>query len=160
MNNSVNIIAENSNSSTVNVQAEMMRRRLLLKELKKTSEKPKNILDDDTKKQFTRKLSTRKKKLNLENLITIFRKKLKKQALKKILSSREEEGANIIVNEKIYHVRFTIKYLHFCARFVLKNSARSFAVLDSSTKSVKFISNITMTRIFCDIVKDFAENKR
>ncbi len=163
VNNSSIVIADENTitSNTTDVQAELMRRRMLLKELSNTSEKSKEILDEiDTKKEFTKKLSTRKKKLKLENLSTNFRKKLKKQALNKILSSWEKKEMNIIVNEKTYHVKFIIKYLHSCTRFVLKNSARSFSVLDSSTKLVKSTSNIKMTRIFCDIVKNSAKNKR
>jgi hypothetical protein len=90
VNNSSIVIADENTitSNTTDVQAELMRRRMLLKELSNTSEKSKEILDEiDTKKEFTKKLSTRKKKLKLENLSTNFRKKLKKQALNKILSS-------------------------------------------------------------------------
>jgi hypothetical protein len=57
-------------------------------------------------------------------------------------------------------VIFIIKYLHSCARFVLKNSARSFSMSNSSTKFVKSVSNIKITRIFCDIIKNSTKNKK
>jgi hypothetical protein len=88
VNNLFIIIADENTitSNKTNVQDELMRREILLTKLTNMSKKSKNILDEiDTKKKFTKKSSTRKKKLKLKNLITNFKKKLKKQTLKKIL---------------------------------------------------------------------------
>jgi hypothetical protein len=78
--------------------------------------------------------------------------------LNKIRSSQEEEEKDITINEKIYHVECTIKYLHSCARFVLENSSTSLLISNFSNKPSKLITNKKLTRIFCEIVKDAAQN--
>ncbi len=79
--------------------------------------------------------------------------------LNKLRSSREEKVKNITINEKIYHVEYTIKYLHSCARFVLENLFTSLFIFNSSNKSSKLITNEKLIKIFCEIVKDATQNK-
>jgi hypothetical protein len=103
--------------------------------------------------------SSKSKKLTLKNLTAKFRKSLKNQTLKKLQSSRDDKETNIEMNDKPYHVSSIIKYLHSCARFLVENSVSTIQMSNLSIKSMKSITNRDLTRIFCDVVKNTAENK-
>jgi hypothetical protein len=75
--------------------------------------------------------------------------------LNSIWSSQKEEEKDITINEKIYHVECTIKYLHSYARFVLDNSFTSLLISNSSKKSSKSITNKELIRIFCEIMSEW-----
>ncbi len=89
----------------------------------------------------------------------ISKKQFEKEIFNKLRSSHEEEDKEIIINEKNYHVECTIKYLHSFARFIVKNLSTNLLILKSSRKFTKFAVNKKLTRIFCEITKDFASNK-
>jgi hypothetical protein len=74
-------------------------------------------------------------------------------------SQQEEEGKEIIINDTNYHVECTIKYLHSCARFILKNPSTNLLISKSPQKPTKPAANKKLTRIFCEIIKDSAFNK-
>jgi hypothetical protein len=134
------------------IEAERLRRETLLKRITDSKDnEDSNFMKDQN--------SSKSKKLTLKNLSAKFRKSLKNQTLDKLRSSQEEEDKKIIINEKNYHVECTIKYLHSCARFIVKNLSTNLFILKSSRKSTKFEGNKKLTRIFCEITKNFASNK-
>jgi hypothetical protein len=102
---------------------------------------------------------SKSRKINLKNLTSKFKKSLKVQVLWKLRSSREEKDMKLKMNEKTYHVDMIIKHLHSCARFFLRNSKINLFITKSFVKFTKFMINKTLTRIFCEIVRDVTENK-
>jgi hypothetical protein len=134
------------------IHAERLRRQTLLKRIT-------NSKDAEEDSNIMKKSSSSRKKLILKNLSTKFKKKLKNQTLNKLRSSQEKEDKEIIINEKNYYVECTIKYLHSCARFIVKNFSTNLLILKSSRKSTKLAINKKLTKIFCEITKNFASNK-
>ncbi len=97
--------------------------------------------DDDTIDQkneaktdeFLKVSQIRFKKFTLKNLIEKSRKSLKKQVIKKLQSSRDNQEIKIKVNNKNYHVEYVIKYLHSCAKFFIHDSQLNLHISKSST---------------------------
>jgi hypothetical protein len=146
VNTSINIAAEKQiDKSIISIKAKVIRRKNLLKKRMNFLK----IIED----------STDRKKLLLQDLVENVRKQFEKEVLNKLRSSQKEEDKEIIINEKNYHVKCTIKYLHSCARFVLKNSSTNLFISKSSQKFTKSVTNKNLTRIFCEIIKNFAFNK-
>jgi hypothetical protein len=149
------IITRNLRDQIVRIiEVECSRREILLKRLissKVIGVKNINIMKEPN--------LPKSKKINLKDLTSKFKKSLKAQALKKQRSSREEKDMELEINEKTYHVDMTIKHLHSCARFFLRNSEINLLIMKSSVKLTKLMINKTLTRIFCGIVRNVAENK-
>ncbi len=87
--------------------------------------------------EFLKVSQTKLKKLTLKDLIEKSKKSLKKQAMKKLQSSRDDQKVRTKVNNKFYHIECVIKYLHSCARFFIHNSKLNLHISKSSTKSLK-----------------------
>ncbi len=149
------IITRNSRDQIVRIiEVECSRRKILLKRL--ISSKAIEVKNINIMKESNQSKS---KKINLKNLTSKFKKSLKAQALKKLRSSREEKDMKLEMNERKYHVDMTIKHLHSCAKFFLRNSEINLLITKSSVKFTKLMINKTLTRIFCEIVRNVAENK-
>ncbi len=147
------VLKNSVNNIVMIIDAEQLRREALLKRI--TDSK-----DAEEDSNFMKELnSSKSKKLTLKNLSAKFRKSLKNQTLEKLQSSREEKDMKIKINERTYHVDMIIKHLHSCARFFLRNSEINSLISKSSVKLTKLIINKTLTRIFCEIARDEAENK-
>jgi hypothetical protein len=140
-------------------RAEVIRRQNLLQGLmnvprdtregeSSATESDNDIMEEEHLETTADNPSADHKKLRLQDLTEKTRKRLEKEVLENMRSSRKREGKNIIINDKTYHVECIIKYLHSCARFVLKNSFTNFFMPDSSQKSAKSITNKKLTRIF------------
>jgi hypothetical protein len=147
------VVTQNSiNNIVMIIDAERLRQETLLKRITDSKDNEDlNFMKDSN--------SSKSKKLILKDLSAKFRKSLKNQILEKLRSSREEEKMKIEMNEKTYHVDMIIKHLHSCARLFLRNSVINLFVTKSSVKFIKLIMNKTLSRVFCEIVKDTTENK-
>jgi hypothetical protein len=62
--------------------------------------------------------------------------------------------------EQNYHIVYTVKYLHFVLRFIIKNAIFSLFVSKSLIKSLKSIFNSTLIRTYVQIVRDNKKNKK
>jgi hypothetical protein len=154
--NEKDIIAVTKNSVdniVMIIDAERLRRETLLKRItdSKNAEEDSNFIKESN--------SSKSKKLTLKNVSAKFRKSLKNQTLEKLRSSREEKNMKIEMNKRSYHVDMIIKHFHSCARFFLRNSEINLLITKSSVKFTKLIINKTLIRIFCEIVRNEAENK-
>ncbi len=147
------VVTQNSiNNIVIIIDAEWLRRETLLKKIIDSKDnKDSNFMKNSN--------SSKSKKLTFKNLSAKFKKSLKNQTLNKLRSSQKEENKEIIINEKNYHVECTIKYLHSCVKFIVKNLSTNLFILKSSRKSTKFAVNKKLTRIFCEITKNFVLNK-
>ncbi len=100
-------------------------------------------------------------KVTLISLITKNRAILKEEMTLQYQLSIEEKEKIKIENEISRISDYFIKYLdvntHF---FISKNTTTFFNVDESSVRSVKSTSNVQMMKKFCDLIKDFAINKR
>jgi hypothetical protein len=101
------------------------------------------------------------KRVTLINLIIENRVTLKEEiALQYQLSIKEKEKIKI-ENEISRISDYFIKYLdvntHF---FISKNTTIFFNIDESSIRFIKSASNVQMMKKFCELIKDFAINKR
>jgi hypothetical protein len=101
------------------------------------------------------------KKVTLTSLITKNRVTLKKEIALQYQLSIEEKEKIKIENEISRISDYFIKYLdvntHF---FISKNTTSFFNICESSIRSIKFTSNVQMMKRFCELIKDFAINKK
>jgi hypothetical protein len=101
------------------------------------------------------------KRVTLTSLITKNRVTLKEEIALQYQLSIEKKEKIKIENEISRISDYFIKYLdvntHF---FISKNTITFFNIDESSVRSVKSTSNVQMMKKFCDLVKDFAINKR
>lgn len=104
------------------------------------------------------KISSR---LILINLSSRDRKLLKKLIMKKLRITSKNENVKIIMHddEEII-IENTIKYLYFWARFAVIEDIEKFIVKESFMKSTKSTFNSAIIKIFAEIVKNSALNKK
>jgi hypothetical protein len=101
------------------------------------------------------------KKVTLTSLITKDRVTLKEEIALQYQLSIEEKKKIKIENEISRISDYFIKYLdvntHF---FILKNTTSFSNICESSIRSIKSTSNVQMMKKFCELIKDFAINKK
>jgi hypothetical protein len=120
--------------------------------------------DDDEESEaktdeFLKVSQIRLKKLTLKDLTEKSKKSLKKQVMKKLQSSCDDQEIRIKVNNKFYHIEYVIKYLHSYARFFIHDSKLNLHISKSSTKSLKSKSKLNLICIFCELLKNDVKNK-
>jgi hypothetical protein len=143
------VATQNPNLTTVH--AEQQRRKTILKRLSTTEETESSTTEEPS--------PPKKKKLTLQDLTRKSKKELETQALKKLRPPRGGNGMDIEMNGRTYHVGMTIKHLHPCARFFLDNPTVTLQIPEPPLKPAKPTTNKVLTRIYCGIVRDTAENK-
>ena len=106
-----------------------------------------------------------KRSIKFDDLNQEDKNKLMIQAMKFLIkekTSQRETYSRITWNEKKYVVDHAIKYLHPIARFEIKRAVNlsELSMSSSSSKSVKLLSNLAITRIFAEIVMNDAKIKK
>ncbi len=84
--------------------------------------------------------------INFKNLTSNTQQRLLNMTVKKIQSSAEEDDVIVSFRERNYHTEYTVKYIHFVSRFIIKNAISSLFASKSSIKSSKSIFNSTLIR--------------
>ncbi len=101
------------------------------------------------------------KEVTLTSLITKNRVTLKEEIVLQYQLFIEEKEKIKIENEISRISDYFIKYLdvntHF---FISKNTTTFFNIDESSVRFIKSASNVQMMKKFCELIKDFAINKR
>ncbi len=101
------------------------------------------------------------KKITLISLITKNRVTLKEEIALQYQLSIEEKKKIKIENEISRIFDYFIKYLNVNTHFFIsKNTALFSNICESSIRSIKFTSNVQMMKRFCELIKNFAINKR
>lgn len=103
-------------------------------------------LNDDTGIRL-KKIS----KIDKKNLLT------KARAIMNILTNNKSEI--LFFDGKELKIKFTIRHLHFWARFVIKSKIKSLNLLKLFDKSMKMKINTNMILIFVDFVNNNIFNK-
>jgi hypothetical protein len=98
--------------------------------------------------------------ISLDNLSSADRRILEKQALRRLQRASREENASIVeFDEEQMLQEKIIRYLHSWARFIIADVAEEFIVSESSMKSIKSTINLSLIKIFAELIKDVAINK-
>jgi hypothetical protein len=101
------------------------------------------------------------KEITLTSLITENRVTLKKEIVLQYQLSIEEKEKIKIENEISRIYDYFIKYLNVNTHFFISKNTTSFSnICESSIRSIKSTSNVQMMKRFCELIKDFAINKR
>ncbi len=94
-------------------------------------------------------------------MITKNRVTLKEEIALQYQLSIEEKKKIKIENEISRIFDYFIKYLNVNTHFFIsKNTALFSNICESSIRSIKFTSNVQMMKRFCELIKNFAINKR
>ncbi len=101
-----------------------------------------------------------KKKLRLKNLTLTTQQHLINTVLREIQSSIKEDEIIVNIRDKSYHTEYIIKYLHSVARFIIRDVITFLFSTESSLKSVKSTFNSSLTRIYCELVRNNKRNKK
>jgi hypothetical protein len=99
-----------------------------------------------------------RKNLRLRDLTQKDQNLLLALAEKSVTTSVGDKKRVIKHEEQEFVCDSIIRYLNSVARFQTNNHISVFSVNQSSIKLVKSSSNVTITKLFCDIVKNTAKN--
>jgi hypothetical protein len=99
--------------------------------------------------------------MSFVSLFTKDRVALEKKIALQYQLSLEEKG-KIKVENKVSRISdYFIKYLNLNTHFFISKNTTTFSDIDeSSMRSIKSTNNVQMMKRFCDLIKDFAINKR
>jgi hypothetical protein len=101
------------------------------------------------------------REITLINLITKNRVTLKKEIVLQYQLFIKEKKKIKIENEISRISDYFIKYLNVNTHFFIsKNTITFFNIDESSIRSIKSTSNVQMMKRFCELIKDFAINKK
>lgn len=123
--------------------------------------KPLDITDRAiaTAAKMSKEKKTRKRKLSLNDLTSEDLEKLLQMTLARLQFFSEEKG--IIVKESSSSIEYSVKYLILQLRFFIsRTTLREFMLKEPSKRLIISTSNISILKIFDDLVRDITSNKK
>ncbi len=98
--------------------------------------------------------------ISFENFTSNTQQRLLNMTVKKIQSSVREDDVIVNYREQNYHTEYTIKYLHWVSRFIIRDAISSLYAQKSSVKSLKSAFNSNLIRTYVKIVRNHKKNKK